>query len=202
MADLANGGVGGAGAVGEGKVLKILNGVPTWVDPGWELIAKGYTGGYVASVVLTNMSAYRWIRLTVRINPQTNNRSIGVQVSTDNGASYISGASYDYQHIGWSLAAGSSGGAAAAVNGFYFNFVSGVNSGAWILSQAVMGGFNTPDHLYWDSQATFLDGGAGTMYKGLSGGRLPQTTARNAFRLIDLSGGNIAAYYTIEGIRS
>lgn len=200
MADLAGGGVGGAGAVGEGKVLKILNGVPTWVDNGWELIAKANTTGYIASAVFTDLSAYSWIRISIRLNPQTNNHSVGVQISTNNGSSYV-GSGYDYQHVGWSLAAGTSGGAAAAVGGFYFNAVAGVNSGAWLIGAALMGNFNKADHLYWDCNSTFLDGAAGTLYKVLSGGRLLSTTPRNAFRIIDLSGGNIQAYYTIEGIR-
>lgn len=164
----------------------------------WESIGPLIDINNVASVIWTNLSAYRRIRISGKIIPVTNNTAIVGHASNDNGASWLNGASEYSQSYIYNNGATPSAGAANSANislgvsasssayGVKFN----TEIDEW--NKAVRGHGITASH-------TISSGGAD--FTALIAFIANTTTARNAFRITSTSGNLSSGFVTLEGIR-
>lgn len=162
----------------------------------WTLVGD-YTPSAVSALNVTDLSAYRAIRIHGHVYPSVT-AGVFIRTSTDNGATYDSAASdYPYQSLqalGATVSTVASAGTAFSIAGTT-GIVSGANSG--VQFDLVIDNFNKA------SQAKFLVS-AGALTSGdlvtQQHGRRANSTARNAFSLFP-GAGTMSGYVTVEGIR-
>lgn len=176
--------------VGDGAGQKIFR------ANNWETIQLlSFTN--VASVVVTDLAAFRTIKLTGTIRPEINNSDLRMHVSSDNGASYLTGGS-DYSYL-----------PAINVNGIY-TAVSATIASAIIFGPANSNAISSFVEIGLADfninkgakvaliETAYTDGtpasAVGTINAGIVAG------AYNAFRLLS-GAGNITGHVLVEGIR-
>lgn len=154
----------------------------------------------VPNVSITDLSAYRTLRINYYIAPSVDGTTLLLRTSTNNGSSYDAGASdYSYQ-IAYS--SGSSALAASGNTGQIFLYLSDVGNA---VGEFAAGEFKFHEFNQAKYMSSILNQGntnnAGVLYTGQLWQKRLQATARNAFLIFPGSGGTISGYMTVEGIR-
>lgn len=160
----------------------------------WELIGD-YTAASVGSIAVTNLSAFRKIRIGGLVVPSAQ-ASLLLRTSTDNGATYDSGATdYAYQVSYSALTAQNAGG---AVQGFMLLTPAASDAGSRIAFECTIEGFNKAAILEMHGRTSFVSGAS--LAVGIVAGQRNNTVARNALALLT-SPGTFSGNITIEGVR-
>jgi hypothetical protein len=165
----------------------------------WEEISRAAYSG-AASAPFIGLSAYRQIRARGYLTPATDNVNLNLQVSVDNGANYLAGAS-EYQRISvFSTGAALSTGTAAAT-AVVLDSSTGIGnaSGEFISFNLEMYNFNQGTILTGFTNSLFRTN-AGAIRRAFVDFDTVGTTARDAFRLI-MSSGNLSGHIVVEGVR-
>lgn len=165
----------------------------------WENLGEVTASGS-SSLVKGSLSAYKTLRITGFLRPDTANQLILLQTSTDAGSSYAStSGDYAVQYIraqGATVeAAGNSTQTGCLVTGTSVG--SGANEG--VAFEIIVHEFNVAAWMRMEGKTTARIG-AGTIYHETNSSLRLSTTARNALRIISASG-NITGYARFEGIR-
>lgn len=160
---------------------------------GWEAIAVANPNNQLL-IPFPNLSAFRTLRLTWGLLPSATS-SMGVQVSSDNGATWLAGAS-DYTHAGYyqlngTMAAG--GGAGAS----FIEMANGTGTNIIATGFLVLTEFNRP--VRTNCRLTSTANNATGRITSDWGVEIAGNTAWNALRV---SGGqNLTGQITLEGVR-
>jgi len=167
----------------------------------WEFISAS-TPAAVASLNLTNLAAYRVLKLEGNLLPATDAVSLWLRTDTNNGASFDAGAT-DYDYSGLVAGEGSTG-AGTFSNGDTKIVLAGTSvgnaAGEGCSFSILLFNFNQALHMHM--VATVLNmRDNGRPYTFTVTGRRIQATARDAVQLL-FSSGNIASGHVIlEGAR-
>lgn len=172
---------------------------PEW-ETSWETIGVSSPSG-VATLDFTGLSAFRKLRITGWLKPATDNVSLYLRTSTDNGSTYDSGAS-DYVYNSLAQATSTVVGLRNLDSMFRCDANFGVGNAANELLQFNINIdlFNQATWLYGQCHSLIVDQSTNVTQELLTCARL-STTARNAIRF-QFSGGNIASgVVCLEGMR-
>jgi hypothetical protein len=189
-ATISSPGIVGRITAGTGAVERLSPAQANQVLGGWEPIGLLSPSAQTA-LVLNNLSAFSMLRLTHMVTAAV---SLRLQVSTDNGLTFLAGGTdYNYALIETNY----TGSAVVSGGGGDINSLSlgdGFSSGVTTIT-----GFNKP--AYAKSVSTQnVDSGTLRRSRFLTQ-LLIGTTARNALRLIDSSGSTFTGTLFVEGIR-
>lgn len=166
---------------------------------GWELISATVLTA-AASFVATNLSAFRMLRVEGYFLPSSASGAITITTSSNNGSSYDTGASdYSWQDFTGNATFAQSVSDAAdskiePTSGFG---IAGGADGGMLISM-FMTEFNKAQNMFsmLDVQVT----ATGSHYVYIDGGVREQAVARNAFRILPLTG-TLTGFLMLEGIR-
>lgn len=170
------------------------------VDSGFRLIQKQIAANSPA-LNFTDLGAYRTLDVSGILYPQNDAVSILLQISTDNGATYVTTNSYVWQSGRAQGTTVSATNGAGLVNSIQISPAGDVGNAAQEALQ-----FSFKIHNF--NAATlypFLTGFAyqipsdGSQLVGNIGGRWAGTTARNAFRILASSGNLASGYVIVQG---
>jgi hypothetical protein len=177
-----------------GQVLSIVSGVPSWqnASPGIVLLTSitASSSGTISFTSFVNAAYDKYILRIENIIPATNNTSLKMLFSTDNGATYL-GSNY-----AWSQGYNTSG-AVAGANGSSsdssFQIQDAMNNGKSANFEIEFYDLNDATNLpMYNSQGFIFDNG-GTVGSSLrGGGGFASATQVNAIRL-QMSSGNITS---------
>lgn len=156
--------------------------------------------GATATKDLTGLAGYRMLRINYALDVSVDAAAVNMRVSTDNGSSFLSGAT-EYNNFTTTNNGATITAANTAGPGIYLD----ANIGVDLTSP---GGVRGTIYLYEFNQAVPCRWhGEGFLRNGTAGGRLinfggdcTTTTAKNAIRFL-ASSGNISGEILVEGIR-
>jgi hypothetical protein len=165
---------------------------------GWEHITT-VTPAAAASIDVTNLSAYRQLRISGYLRPSTDGATGWIRTSTDNGSNFDSGAS-DY--ITQALLSDDTVVSAAETTSTAYNFgtSSGNLSTEGVAFTVSISEFNNNRNCRFVSQAQMVDAD-GTQKTRNAGGVRAQATGRNAISIRFSSGSITDGQVVIEGLR-
>lgn len=172
------------------------------IGQAWEQIgARVEVGaGGVTQVAWTGLSAYRQLRIAGFALPETDGVALALQLSSDNGSSYIGTATYNYQLTSAAAAAistaATTGGTSLGLTGSTGNLAA---EGVGVLVRLERFNKAAVTHIFGECHSVGSDG-APTMRS--SAGFQTGATAMDALRLV-FNAGDIAelSYFTLEGQR-
>lgn len=174
----------------------------------FELIETKTISSSTATMDFTGLSAYRRLRLSGYIVPETDNVGIFLRTSTNNGVGYDSGAAHYSHAAARGLIASVSGsglgsktaGAASAIQISGTVSVGGLDSNEGMSFDLHIHEFNQT--LYAKVNGTFFTVVEdATIMAGVVGGTRLENVARDALRILPSTGNIARAFVTLEGIR-
>jgi hypothetical protein len=179
--------------VGDGAAQKIFR------PNAWEFIASASPNSD-ATVTFTGLSAYRRLRLTGFLRPETDAVSLFGRTSTNNGSSYDAGAGgYSWQYVrGVGATAAASSGTATAFS-LYLTSVGNATAEG-VQFEAVFDQFNQATSCWCRCDVFQLDNGGNSAAGTISGLRL-DSSARDALQVLFSSGDIATGHLTLDGIR-
>lgn len=152
-----------------------------------------------ASVIWTDLSAYRRLRVSGYLLPATNLVAITGSVSTDNGASWISAAaSYFIVYLLGTTASVASAGTASQTTMALATTTIGNTATDGLSFSLEIDNWNQARSA-WGRLHSQASGAAGNVV--VAGTVITGTVARNALRIISTSGNLASGYLTLEGVR-
>jgi hypothetical protein len=190
--------VSGVGTSGQVLTSAGAGAVPTWVTPSsgiWTHIATS-TASTSAAIVFSNLSAYEMLRLSFyNVRPTTDDSSLRLTLSSDNGSTFITTATYTDQGVAgvtrFNLADN-------ATNDMGNQVADGPASGTLII-----GNFNQASKTYMMSTCVFGNP-SGAIISLVNNGGQTGATAMNAFRIFVSSGGTegtiATGTFVLEGL--
>lgn len=161
----------------------------------WELIGDFTVAAASASLAVTDLSAYRKLRISGNVIPSAITQFL-LRTSTNNGSSYDSGAAdYVWQTVLARAAVLTAGNASA--NGIAI-FPGNIDASLVATFEMIIENFNkaTPTQAVISSFGT----NTGATFAGTGGGARQASTARNALQILP-SSGTFSGQITIEGMR-
>lgn len=194
LAQLAAPSIKGRLTAGAGNVEDLTPAQANQLIGGWEHITTIGVGGGSA-VSITNLSAFYSIRITHRAIVTTGGY-LGLQASTDNGATFLTSAS----NYGYTLIDNFYNGSTSTVTGGDGGFApmpSGDESSSGVVT---FSGFNAPLAAYAVGQI-LIELGSNRVLRNI-GHRIIGTTPRNAMRITVVGGTFIHGVFIVEGVRS
>lgn len=168
-------------------------------DQAWELI-ETKTASASASLSWTGLSAYRVLRMTGTIRPATDAAAAYARVSTDNGATYVSTSTYNYQ-IG-RIAGATNAPIGGTTTGVLVGGTTSIGNAANELTsfEITFEQFNKNTYMMFHGTAIATTE-LGTLVSAIIGGSWGSSTPRDAIQIIMDSGNITDGYVTLEGIR-
>jgi len=161
----------------------------------WEMIGDFTVAALSASLSVTDLSAYRKLRISSNVTPSATAQFF-LRTSTNNGSSYDSGATdYTWQVIlgrTSSVTAGSAQAAGVAL------FASTPDASSAATFEVIIENFNKAAVMQAIANSFSVSGALTSV--GMSGGARVAATARNALQILPASG-TFSGQITVEGIR-
>ncbi|MEJ1176781.1 fusion protein [Agrobacterium sp. CMT1] len=189
LSQLAAPAIKGRLTAGTGNVEDLTPAQANQLLGGWEPIGSLDLAGQSAGIV-NNLSVFRAIRCTSDFATGASDYAV-IQVSTDNGATFLTAtASYPYSLVDGTSAGTVVGGVGGLLGVLIGNGASG--------SQTVLTGFNKARHGYAVSHNAF---DTGSIAIRLLGQKIVGSTARNALRVVTSAGNFTYGQFYFEGIR-
>lgn len=168
--------------------------------PQVEELISTKTASSSASLVWTGLSAYRVLILEGTVRPATDGVAVFARVSTDNGSTYVSTSTYNYQigRIGGGTSVPIGGTTTGALIGGTTSLGNSTNE--YTSFRIVFEQFNKSTYTMFHGTA-IATSDLGTLVSSNIGGSWGSSTARDAIQVI-MDSGNIAdGYVTLSGIR-
>jgi hypothetical protein len=190
--------VSGLGTSGQVLTSNGSGALPTWVTPSsgiWTHIATS-TASTSSAIVFSNLSDYEMLRLSFyNVRPTTDDSSLRLTLSSDNGSTFITTATYTDQGVAgvtrFNLADN-------ATNDMGNQVADGPASGTLII-----GNFNQASKTYMMSTCVFGNP-SGAIISLVNNGGQTGATAMNAFRIFVSSGGTdgtiATGTFVLEGL--
>ena len=173
---------------GTGDVLALTRAESRQLIGGYEPIGDPVDLTGISQIDWANLAPFTEIYLviTARGGNPTASTGLYARVSTDNGATFLSGAS-DYSWTGFSQEGASSSGIAGAASGFIVLSREAAAVGSLFKASLSIGGFNRASQTIWAGENHYLKTAGSERWDKVYGYINPGT-ARNALRLF-CSGG-------------
>lgn len=170
------------------------------IGAAWELIGTATPSG-ASSVDFTDLEDFRVIRAIGVMVPSTDDRSLIIQTSTNNGSSYDSTAS-DY--VGTNTAFTPTNAvaiSAASITTALTVTQTGVGNaaGEMVSFDITLSNFNQAAPCEYRADVYYINA-SGTPYRSFNAGRRVQSTARDAVRFL-FATGNCSGFVKVMGIR-
>lgn len=163
----------------------------------WELISSALYGS-VTTIDFTDLGAYRYLRLSGRFIPATSGANVLFNVSTNNGASFVTTAgTYGMQTLLTDGATSSSNRNTTATG---INLGSADNSTGNFVNMTISNFANLSVMIAKGETSAYNSGGNPLLWS--FNGYFNQIILRNAFRLSLTSGSFNSAHVVLEGIRN
>lgn len=178
----------------------------SWGSAGAWVLIGNYTPTNVATLDVTNLSAYSAIRVTFsNLRPATDNVVLWARISSDNGSSYISTSTYNHvvqtalQNATPALSTTGQTGAAVFVVSAGGTAIGNAAGDGGVGGQLLFTDFNTAQKTKLQTQTTLGDTGGLMRSSNVNASQNAQT-AMNAFRLLFSSGNISTGLVCVEGL--
>jgi hypothetical protein len=165
----------------------------------WETLVDAQFTAQV-SLVKTDLSQYKILRLTFEGNPDAGSFGINLQVSTDNGATWNAGASDYVSQSTYSTTGGVSqvNAVASVLSLGLSNAVEAITNGAGLSCELRIHNFNKARQARFNGCGAIRNT-ANLLYAHNFGGWLGTGASRNALRIT--CGGPMSGHWVLEGIK-